>query len=179
MKAGAFYGTTGPFIDLRLDQAQIGETHSGRKCHLKRSHLQCRLGARRNPARASKRCNHTQRLPLPKGALFHCQWILTRTASSPLRPSVKPQHISGGLSGLFPLCLFQSDLRRRGWRRRMDAARPAHSISNGNFFPCRFCGFHIGRKDNAQTPIGVSVRLAEKHGLHARYPSTSPKPCTA
>ena len=30
VKAGAFYGTTGPFIDLALDNALIGQTHKGR-----------------------------------------------------------------------------------------------------------------------------------------------------
>ncbi|MBT5158016.1 MAG: CehA/McbA family metallohydrolase [Rhodobiaceae bacterium] len=29
VKSGAFYGTTGPFLDLALDKAQIGQTHRG------------------------------------------------------------------------------------------------------------------------------------------------------
>lgn len=34
VKAGAFYGTTGPFLDLRLGEAKIGDTHKGKTAQL-------------------------------------------------------------------------------------------------------------------------------------------------
>ena len=69
VKTGAFYGTTGPFIDLRLDQAQIGETHSGQDATLS-GRIYSADWARAETLRVQVNGVTIEELPLPKGGVF-------------------------------------------------------------------------------------------------------------
>ena len=69
VKAGAFYGTTGPFIDLRLGQAQIGETHSGKDATLS-GRIYSADWARAETLRVQVNGVTIEELPLAKEGVF-------------------------------------------------------------------------------------------------------------
>jgi hypothetical protein len=69
VKRGAFYGTTGPFIDLRLGAAQIGETHKGNSATLS-GRIYSAAWARAERLRVQLNGVTTQEITLPKDGRF-------------------------------------------------------------------------------------------------------------
>ena len=69
VKSGAFYGTTGPFIELALGTAQIGETHKGESATLS-GRIYSADWARAETLRVQVNGVTTQELTLPQDGTF-------------------------------------------------------------------------------------------------------------